>query len=304
MSPEVNKYGLSRYIPPAIKRQVRQAAGFGCVCCGIGIATYEHIDPGFHEARKHDPERMAYLCGGCHDKVTRKLWSKEKILKARQEPWCLKHGRPHDAFDVSSSSATVWLGPNKIINVPIILQIEGETLIAIEPPDAEGLPYQISGKFYDNEGNLLFSIDRNEWLGELSAWDIECIGPRVTIRKEHRLIALQLRAVPPHGILVERADFRYKGTHLLINHEEFKVTSPSKAAIRILGRTIVGEGKGGVLVSVDMQGQVHMGPGPFRIEAVPFVPLNLPALPSTKIGRNDSCTCGSGKKYKKCCGQP
>ncbi|MCX7922654.1 MAG: SEC-C metal-binding domain-containing protein [Clostridia bacterium] len=24
---------------------------------------------------------------------------------------------------------------------------------------------------------------------------------------------------------------------------------------------------------------------------------------STKIGRNDPCTCGSGKKYKKCCGK-
>ncbi|MBF9000008.1 YchJ family metal-binding protein [Vibrio nitrifigilis] len=25
--------------------------------------------------------------------------------------------------------------------------------------------------------------------------------------------------------------------------------------------------------------------------------------PSTKIGRNDPCPCGSGKKYKKCCGK-
>ena len=25
-------------------------------------------------------------------------------------------------------------------------------------------------------------------------------------------------------------------------------------------------------------------------------------LVSTKVGRNDPCTCGSGKKYKKCCG--
>ncbi|NLB77381.1 MAG: hypothetical protein GX796_00625, partial [Clostridiaceae bacterium] len=23
---------------------------------------------------------------------------------------------------------------------------------------------------------------------------------------------------------------------------------------------------------------------------------------STKVGRNDPCPCGSGKKYKKCCG--
>jgi len=24
---------------------------------------------------------------------------------------------------------------------------------------------------------------------------------------------------------------------------------------------------------------------------------------SSKVGRNDPCPCGSGKKYKKCCGQ-
>ncbi len=27
-----------------------------------------------------------------------------------------------------------------------------------------------------------------------------------------------------------------------------------------------------------------------------------PPLVSQKIGRNDPCPCGSGKKYKKCCG--
>ena len=28
-----------------------------------------------------------------------------------------------------------------------------------------------------------------------------------------------------------------------------------------------------------------------------------PAVSGEKIGRNDPCPCGSGKKYKKCCGQ-
>ncbi|MFT9447432.1 SEC-C metal-binding domain-containing protein [Gluconobacter japonicus] len=28
---------------------------------------------------------------------------------------------------------------------------------------------------------------------------------------------------------------------------------------------------------------------------------NVPAM-STKVGRNEPCPCGSGKKYKKCCG--
>jgi preprotein translocase subunit SecA len=26
------------------------------------------------------------------------------------------------------------------------------------------------------------------------------------------------------------------------------------------------------------------------------------AVAATKVGRNDPCPCGSGKKYKKCCG--
>ena len=30
--------------------------------------------------------------------------------------------------------------------------------------------------------------------------------------------------------------------------------------------------------------------------------VKKPVVKGTKIGRNDPCPCGSGKKYKKCCG--
>ncbi|NLB42271.1 MAG: hypothetical protein GX815_08430 [Clostridiales bacterium] len=30
--------------------------------------------------------------------------------------------------------------------------------------------------------------------------------------------------------------------------------------------------------------------------------INTP-VKSQKVGRNDQCPCGSGKKYKKCCGK-
>ncbi len=33
------------------------------------------------------------------------------------------------------------------------------------------------------------------------------------------------------------------------------------------------------------------------------VPTQKPIINNDKIGRNDSCSCGSGKKYKKCCGK-
>ncbi len=32
------------------------------------------------------------------------------------------------------------------------------------------------------------------------------------------------------------------------------------------------------------------------------VPPPAPPAPAGKVGRNDPCPCGSGKKYKKCCG--
>jgi hypothetical protein len=35
----------------------------------------------------------------------------------------------------------------------------------------------------------------------------------------------------------------------------------------------------------------------------PGYPIPMPIRADTKIGRNDPCPCGSGKKYKKCCGR-
>jgi uncharacterized protein len=34
------------------------------------------------------------------------------------------------------------------------------------------------------------------------------------------------------------------------------------------------------------------------------LPQREQLLRSTKVGRNDPCPCGSGKKFKKCCGSP
>ena len=30
--------------------------------------------------------------------------------------------------------------------------------------------------------------------------------------------------------------------------------------------------------------------------------IDKPVVATAKVGRNDPCPCGSGKKYKKCCG--
>jgi preprotein translocase subunit SecA len=44
------------------------------------------------------------------------------------------------------------------------------------------------------------------------------------------------------------------------------------------------------------------GVGPARVQADPSQPERRQPVTTTKIGRNDPCPCGSGKKYKKCHG--
>ncbi|MFS0862114.1 SEC-C metal-binding domain-containing protein [Fredinandcohnia sp. 179-A 10B2 NHS] len=41
----------------------------------------------------------------------------------------------------------------------------------------------------------------------------------------------------------------------------------------------------------------------YRNETQQGQPNNVPTLNTNKVGRNDPCPCGSGKKYKKCCGK-
>lgn len=43
------------------------------------------------------------------------------------------------------------------------------------------------------------------------------------------------------------------------------------------------------------------GPSTAPIAAPALTPVTLPGRAAPKIGRNDSCPCGSGKKFKQCC---
>jgi hypothetical protein len=102
MTSPTNKYGLTRDIPAGVKRAVRRACGFGCVICGHAIIQYEHFNPPFAEAKEHNPEGMALLCGGCHDRKTRGFLSVSTVAQARQNPRAFQRGYAHDLFDLRS----------------------------------------------------------------------------------------------------------------------------------------------------------------------------------------------------------
>jgi hypothetical protein len=220
-----NQYGLTRDIPDPVKRQVRKECGFGCVTCGKAIAQYEHIDPEFKDAHEHDASKIAYLCGACHDNVTRGFWSKDKIQKARQNPVTFKNGNSKDFFDVS---------PPFFLEIGTVL-IEGvnnffvfgegkptehsnfDKLLYIEPAEEVDAPFMITGRFFDSDGKLIATIDKNELIMPNDLWDVEIIGREFTIRKKLGDFAIQLIVEPPHKFKITRMNMLYRGVKICLS---------------------------------------------------------------------------------------
>jgi hypothetical protein len=211
-----NIHGLPRYIPTDVRRAVRRAAGFGCVICGNAVCQYEHVDPPFEYAREHDPAKITYLCGGCHDKVTRGIWSKQKVKDAMQKPTCKQTGFSFGAFDIQGFPA-LSIGDMQFRDTPIILEIEDVPLIAVAAPEEPRGPFLLSALFLSDSGEALLEIRNNEWFANAENWDVEVVGARIFVRLGAGNIPLVLRAKPPDGLAVEHLDMQFRDVRMYVD---------------------------------------------------------------------------------------
>jgi len=224
---EVNKHGLSRYIPAHVKREVRQRSKFGCVICRCGLYQYEHIDPLFVQATEHNPECICCLCGSCHELVTRGHFSKEfvkaKYSRIQKQPM-KKVGPPVGPLDFHDGNVELVIGG--LLYSPAvrtILRYNGSDLIRIFPSTHSDEPGRISAILTDDKGVIVLRLEENEWIGSIHSWDIEIAGPQLTIRRENRSIVLQLRLDPPGRIVVEHLDMRIHDAHIIATEKTYAV---------------------------------------------------------------------------------
>ncbi len=212
----VNQFGLSRDIPSSIKREVRRRCGFGCVICGSFIYQYHHHNPPFSEARYHDPEGIALLCGGCHERASKGLLSDSRIKKAVDKPKCLEQGFSHFPLDVGENFPVIRLGSSVFVGNPTIISVSGKRLLAVDRPEEIGGPFRISAEFYDQHGNQTCRLVENEWQGFSSNWDITSKGKTITVHSDNGEIALGLRIIPPNEINIDRLNMVYKGYRICV----------------------------------------------------------------------------------------
>jgi len=260
-----NKYGLNRQISAPIKREIRQRCGFGCVNCGNAIYQYEHVDPLFSEAKKHDPECIVLLCGGCHDRVTRGILSKETIKEKSKKPKCLEQGFSFGPFDLGMVEPEIIFGTLITKGVKILIRVLGDNIFSVNPPEQDGLPFLINAKLTDNKGNVVLEIVDNEWITTTNNWDVEIVGTNITIRRGHRDIVLSLRSEAPGKLVIERLLMFHRGVKIIANenknievitksgqHLKATATKISNSQIGIdINNTGISVGVGGGSISIE-----------------------------------------------------
>ena len=250
-----NKYNLSRTIPAAVKREVRQRCGFGCVVCGSAIYDYEHFDPEFSEAKEHAPEGIALLCPTDHARKRKKLLSHKQYLQAIANPRALQLKKADAEWEVAGFAPTIVIGQKIFTGGTSVLKIDGELLLGFNEPEEEGLPPRLNCRFFDREENEVFSIIDNEISIFSDAFDIDTTSNLWTVRSDLYKIDLKIELNPPSNIVIKQLHFHYKKWELLARDEKFELKYDGEPNLQFTGPLHV---NGPCLFNLEGEGKVEM----------------------------------------------
>ncbi|WP_234454691.1 hypothetical protein [Pseudomonas sp. LAM2023] len=220
-----NRFGLDRYVPQDIRREIRSRCGFGCVICGLAYYDYEHFDPNFADAKEHNPAGMTLLCMQCNQKRARGTLSADTVARANSSPKCKQQGYASETFDFGLEPLTVILGGLNFIGCETLVEVSGKELLAIRPPINQGEPFRLSGQFSSENGKITLKIEDNEFSVYEENWDVEVSGTRITFRRSLGDIALRIRLVPPTSLVIEKMDMSLAGFHVKASDTELKTSS-------------------------------------------------------------------------------
>lgn len=216
---ERNQHGLGRYVPQAVRREIRSRCGFGCVICGLAYYDYEHFDPDFKDAKEHNPAGMTLLCMQCNQKRARGTLSSQTVALANQAPKCRQQGFASELFDFSSEPIEVKFAGVSFYNCRTLIRVSGVDLLSFKPPEEPGTPVLLSGYLSDITGATTLKIVDNIWSAGEENWDVEVKGQRIIFRRSPSDIALQIRVAPPHALAVEIINMEFEGYHLNGNEQ-------------------------------------------------------------------------------------
>ena len=217
-----NKHGVTRNIPEAIKRSVRNRDGFGCIHCGNAFFQYDHFIEPYSEIQFHDPDDIVLLCASCHDRKTRGRLSLETLKRSKEHPKAREDGHSWGPLDVGPLCPLIRLATTTFEETRTIFQVYGEKVLGIDEPETESGPYRLTALFRKSNGDPFFQIVQNEMLISPNGWDAVLVGQRLQITSK-RKIHLSMRTIPPNTIEIEKMDIFHRDINILVDQSGIKI---------------------------------------------------------------------------------
>ena len=218
-------------IPPAIKREVRQRCGFGCVICGLPLYEYDHMEE-WAVVRRHVAEEITLLCNQHHAEKTKGLLTTEKVREANDNPYNLQKGisKPY-LFHFYGDKATMKIGSNRFTSQ----EDEHGPGIGVMPLVIDRFPFiglrifeellVLDLQLYDQNHRKIIQIKENELIYDVDLYDVEFIQSTLTLRTKKGEIVLKIEFKPPHTVIVQRAEIYLNGVYVKITRKEIKIVN-------------------------------------------------------------------------------
>jgi hypothetical protein len=210
----------SRNIPAAIKREVRQQCGFGCVICGNPIIQYHHINP-WAEVREHTADNIVAVCPTHHTETIG--MTKELVREFKASPINLKFGQTSPKLlRITSNEFVVTMGTVTYetqfserlpVTIPVIL--DDAPMIIVKRIESLTL---LSLAVYSEQNQPLLIIQDNEIVHSTEVWDSQFVGNKVTLHgaRSKKIIEFTYHPDQP-GLSISRGEFFFNNWKVIIH---------------------------------------------------------------------------------------
>ncbi|MBZ7408195.1 hypothetical protein FMJ21_13215 [Klebsiella grimontii] len=225
MAGRINRHGLKDSdLRESQRREIRRDAGYGCVICGALFIQYEHIEPEFHDAKKHESDKMTLLCGSHHDDVSYGRITKKMVWDAKANPKNKPGGKISRSLYHQNSDTNIIIGSSSLGQVGLklfdsILTIKGKPVLWFESDFEPDSPVEVCAIFHDPDGKPHAFINRNCFETAVADYDIKGKGARITISKD-RAVLLKLNFEGGETLKIERLKMYYKNVSIEVNTDE------------------------------------------------------------------------------------
>lgn len=314
-------------VPTKLKQQLVNDAGGKCANPGCtSVRTHIHHIHEWAAYRTHDGKHMLAVCPTCHDAIhsgalpisdqTVRRWKKIKRSGTGSDHVYIDPGSSSKVLlgsiaSMGSGGVTVFdLGPANQLS----FRVEGNDImllnLSIARSDGEGLLRIIDGhvrhavtdpvEYERVPGHVRVTSPMSEDF--VAGWILEAIRTHESelISEDDRLTLLDVEVLEP-GLVRVQGVWGAPEHAIVITPTEIAFLDPnltSPLSLRGAGAESVFYHAGPITTS--LFGFDNQGPAVLHIPSTAMQPS--PASQTPQIGRNDSCWCGSGAKFKKCHG--